>query len=499
MSGIRKQSITSSLLVYIGVGIGAINTYLFVKNGSFTKEQYALTRLFFDIGNNIYVLSCLGVIVVLYKFYPYYKDNIPDEENDLLGRSLVMVVFGFTGVCIAGYFVEPYVIQKFSGNAPLLVDYYHWIFVFACGITFYSVFEGYMWAMQKTVLTNFLRETGMRLLTFFMIMLYVFQWISFHEFILLFSFLYIILALTLIIFLWQKKLLYLTLKPSRATLKYRKKMTGMQLLIYGGTIITTLGQTIAGITIASLKGMEQTAIFSLALYASNLIQIPQRSIQSIATGVLVRAWKDKNYNEIHRIYQRSCINMLLLAILIFGNVWLNAKDGLQVLNIQEDYALGLRAMFVLGILKIIDAGTGLNGTVIAASNFWKFEFLSGILLLLLLIPLNYFFIKSFGFIGSAYAELIAYSVYNFVRFEFIRRKFNMQPFTIKTLYTLMVGIVAFTGVYFLFQHMGGWSAMILRSVIFSSIIIAAVFILKISPDAFQLLDVAKVRWHKMKK
>lgn len=496
MSGIRKQSIYSSILVYMGVAIGAVNTYFFVKNGSFTKEQYALTRLFFDIGNNIYILSSLGVIAVLYKFYPYYKDNIPDKANDLLGRSLVMVTLGFIGTCIAGYFLESFVMRKFSGNAPILVDYYQWIFVFACGITFYTVFEGYMWAMQKTVLTNFLRETGMRLLTFIMIMLYIFKWISFHQFMLLFAFLYIILATTLITYLWKYNYLHITLKPSRATIKYKKKMRGMQLLIYGGTIITTLGQTIAGITIASLKGMEQTAIFSLALYASNLVQIPQRSIQSIATGVLVRAWKDKNYPEILRIYQRSCINMLILAILIFGNVWLNAKDGLQVLDIQEDYALGLRAMFVLGMLKIIDAGTGLNGTVIGASNYWKFEFLSGVLLLLLLIPLNYFFVKQQGFIGSAYAELIAYSVYNFVRFEFIRRKFNMQPFTIKTVYTLIAGIAAFALVYFLFRDMSGWLTMFIRSALFSLIIIAAVFILKISPDAFQLFDIAKQRFKK---
>lgn len=496
---IRKQSIYSSLLVYMGVGVGALNTYFFVRNGSFSAEQYALTRLFFDIGNNIYVLSCLGVIAVLYKFYPYYKDNLPENKNDLLGRSLAMVSIGFVLTCLLGFVFEPLVIRKFSGNAPILVNYYQWIFVFACGLLYYSVLEGYMWALQQTVLTNFLRETGMRLITFILIVLYLFHWIDFHLFIVFFSFLYVVLAATLAIFLYKRGMLKLVLTPSVATRKYKKKMLGMQALIYGGTVITTIGQTIAGITIASLKGMEQTAIFSLALYASNLIQIPQRSIQSIATGVLVRAWKDKNFPEINRIYQRSCINMLLLAIIIFGNVWLNAADGLQVFDIQEDYALGIRAMFVLGILRIIDAGTGLNGTLIATSNFWKFEFLSGAILLFLLIPLNLFFVRKYGFLGSAYAELIAFTAYNIIRFEYIRRRFNMQPFTYKTIYTILAGSLAFAGVYFLLNSGHGWSAMFLRSILFSSLMLTAIFLLKLTPDAFQLWDIFKHKWQHLKK
>ena len=45
MAGIRKQAIITSILVYIGV-FGALNTYLFVKEGNFGPEQYGLTRLF---------------------------------------------------------------------------------------------------------------------------------------------------------------------------------------------------------------------------------------------------------------------------------------------------------------------------------------------------------------------------------------------------------------------------------------------------------------------
>ena len=73
MANIRKQAIISSLLVYLGFAIGAINTYFFTKNGSFTPDQFGLTRVFYDLGQNIYVFGSLGVIPIVTSFIPTTK------------------------------------------------------------------------------------------------------------------------------------------------------------------------------------------------------------------------------------------------------------------------------------------------------------------------------------------------------------------------------------------------------------------------------------------
>lgn len=493
MAGIRKQAITSSILVYIGILIGVVNMYFFVRNGSFTADQYGLTRLFFDVGQVVFVLASLGSIPVLYKFYPYYKDNLEDKDNDLLTRTLIISLIGFLLITLAGFVFEPLVVRKFSGRSKLFVDYYHWVFPFAFGLLFFSILEGYAWVLHKTVLSNFLKETALRLATTVFILLYYFNVISFQHFIWLFSSLYLIIAVILFIYLARKGMLHFSFKKSRVTKKFQKKMFGMQSLIFGGYIITTIGQTIDGILIASLKGLALTGVYTFAQYVATLIQVPQRSIQSISTGILVREWKEKNFTEISRIYSRSCINMLLLAIFIFGNIWLNAAHGLKVVNIQEDYTAALQAIFIIGITRMIDAGTGVNGTIIGTSNKWKFEFFSGVTMLAIRIPLAYYFVKNYGIIGSAYAELISLTVYNFIRFEFIRRKFNMQPFTIKTVYSIISGIAAFLVPYFLFGAIAGWAGILLRSFIFSTLLIALVYIFSLTPDAKQLWQVLRNR------
>jgi O-antigen/teichoic acid export membrane protein len=265
------------------------------------------------------------------------------------------------------------------------------------------------------------------------------------------------------------------------------------LLTFGGTCIASVAATIDVFIIAGFQNLTAVGIFVFAQYAANLIQVPQRSIQAVSAGVLSRAWKDKDYKEINRIYQRSCINLLLMSVFIFGNLWLNVQQGIVVLDIQKQYSEGLGVLLILGMVRIIDAGTGLNALVINTSTFWRFDFYSGVVLLAFRLPLTYFLIKNYGIIGSAFAELAAYSIYNFMRFEFLRRKFKMQPFDLKTLYSLLLAGGAYVFCFFLMKDIHGWLGIILRGSIFSTMMISGIIYWNLTPDAGQLLETVKKR------
>lgn len=494
MGNIRKQTIISSILVYIGFFIGAINTYLYIKEGHFSAEQFALTRVFFDIGQNFYVFASLGIIPIILKFYPYYKSNLPDNKNDLLSWALLTSLVGFTIVLIGGYLIEPLIVRKFTERSKLIVEYYHFIFPFAFGMLIFSVFEAYYWALHKTIIPNFLKETGLRILTLVLIVLNYFGLISYHTFIQLFSTLFIVISLILFGYLIYLNKWHFTLTRSKVTKRFFKKMMGMQGLIFGGMIINVLGQTMDSIFIASLKGLGFAGVYTLALYAANFVQVPQRTMQSIATGIISQAWKDKKYAEINRIYQRSSINMLLMSLFIFGFILLNITELFSVMHVKEDFNAAISLIVVLGLVRVIDAGTGVNGTIIATSTFWKFDFFSGVLMLAVRLPLTYFFIKKFGTIGAAYSELIGYSMYNFIRFEFLRRKFNMQPFTLKTLITLAMAASLFVLVYFGFNFLNGWASLVTKTMVFASAFIFLTIKLKLTPDSEQLIGSIKNRF-----
>lgn len=496
MGHIRRQTILSSLIIYLGFAIGFLNTYLYVKHGTFTPEQYGLTRLLNDVSATFFSFSTLGVITYIYKFHPFYKNNLSQKENDQLGFSLLIILFGFLLVIAGSIFLKPLFIRKFSARSLLFVNYYYWTLPFTLGLLLFNIFEAFAWFAQRSIFTNFLKETGLRLIQLVLILFFVVGWINFDGFIKWFSFSYLVIALMLIAYLARKKCINITFKISRVTKKFSKRIFSLMMLIYGGLIINTLAQYIDTIIIASVsvKGLTDVGIYTLATFIATTINVPQRSIISATVPVLSNSWKTKNYHEINRIYHRTSINLLLLALIIFFIIWLNVNDLFEVLHINKDFEAGKMVVLILGISKIIDAGTGVNSQIIGTSNFWRFEVFTGILLLSISIPLNYFLVKKFGINGSAISNLIAFTIYNAVRIIFIYREFKMQPFTSKTLYALLTTLLIYGLCYYGLGSWHGWLFIFIRSGLFIVLFSIAVIKLRLSPDAEMLFHTILTRF-----
>jgi O-antigen/teichoic acid export membrane protein len=496
MGQIRKQAIISSVIIYIGFFVGFVNTWFFTKNGSFTTYEYALTRLFFDVGQTMLAFASLGTMSVVYKFFPYYKDNLKQKENDLMTWAFVTALIGFVLVVIGGIVFEPLIVRKFIERSALFVEYYRWVFPFGMGLLFFILLEVFSGTLQKTIFPNFLKETALRLLTLILIAIYLLKLINFDVFIKLFSFQYLFIACVLGISLYQNRHLNFTFTVSRVTRKFKSKIVTLAAFVYTGQVIMILAQVMDSILIASLKGLALTGVFALASYIANLVQVPQRSIISVTLPALSQAWKDKNMKEIERIYSRTSINLLLIALFIFGGIWLNIKDAFKVMDIQDEYAAGLQVVFLLGISRIIDAGTGVNREIIGTSTQWRFDFLTGIILLALMLPLNYFLIKKIGIVGSGYANLISFTVYNIIRCIFLWKKYKLQPFGMNHLLSIGMAAGAYFICFFLLKGLEGWAGIFAKSILFTILFTAGVFLMKLTPDAMQLVETVQKRFGK---
>ena len=493
MSQIRRQSIISSIIIFIGFSIGFFNNLFFTKTDWFSPDQYGLTRSFFDFSQIIYAYSFLGLSAVIYKFSPYYKAHLKDEENDLLSWALLFSVIGFTIFLTGGIIFKSFFEQKFSANSKILVDYYYWIYPFGFSLLIFTILESYCWSLRRTVISSFLRETALRLLTTALILLFIFKIISYDTFIKLFACLYSVLVIILLMYLRQKKQLHLTFKVSKVSRRFGKKIVVFALFIFAGVAISTTAALFDSFTISSKipNGQVAMGIFAFSTYISNIIQVPQRSIVAITIPVLAEAWREKKYEVINKIYKRSSINLLLICLFLFGNIWLCYDDAIKVLQINPLYLQGKYVVLFFGLKLIVDMGTGVNGQIIGTSNFWRFEFLTGLILLVLIVPLNYFLIPAIGIVGAGISNFIAYTVYNIIRLIFLWQKFKMQPFSVKTLWAILMAPAIYVMVYFILQHLYGWPGIICKGLLYSSIFIAAAWYLKLTPDALPLVNTLK--------
>lgn len=488
MSQIRRQSIISSVMVYFGFALGILNTYLFTREGEggFTQEQYGLTGIFVAVASLMFSIANLGMTSYIYKFYPYYNDNLDKRRNDILTWALLVSLIGFCFVVIGGIYFKDLIIYKFGKNSPELVKYYNWIFPFGLGLTLYSILESYAWQLKKAIFTNFLREVQFRLFATILIVFTFIGWLGeFDLFIKIYSFTYLAIALILLVYLLTKGYVHLTFKVSIVTKKFYKKVLTLIKFVYGGTLVFAIANVFDTIVLASVSanGLAAVGVYTLAQYMASLIQAPQRGIISSSLGALSQAWKDKDLKRILWIYKQSSINQLIFAVGMFALIWLNFSDGIFTFHLKNDYLDARWVFFFIGIMRIMDMGTGLNSQIIATSTLWKFEFFTGVILLLITLPLNYILTKYyFDVAGPAISNLFTFAVYNAIRFWYLKKKFNMQPFTRKTLYTVLLGIGSYYCCYFLFDKYQGFLWLVIRSSCFIAIYGAGTIYLQLSSD-----------------
>ena len=444
MGIIQKQGIKSSYFIFLGFLIGAINLLVLFPM-FFSKNDQGLVRAMIDIGATLSVFCTLGTLPVVYKFYPFYNHYLGNNKNELPFLTLLINLLGFGILLIIGWQNKDFIIRKL-GKSPSLGHYFSYIYPYTFFLLLFYWLEAFAWGLHKGVMTNFLRETAIRVLTTILILLFGFHLIDLTQFIGLFSCIYLIPMLYLLYNLIQSKEWSIrNFTISNVTKRLKGRMISFALFVFAGQFFNLLARTNDTFMIVGLKGLSDASIFAIATYVSAILEIPQRSLTSISIPILAKSWKEKDFENIKHIYHKSVSNLLAIGLLLFGLIWLNIQNLVSFLNwISHKQGGGYDALvnlaFILGLAKLIDLATGVNAQIIGTSNYWKFDFFTNVMFVIISIPLNYFLIKHYDLTGLAYSNLIAYTIYNGVRFGFLYFKFNLQPYHWKHGFFLLFSI-----------------------------------------------------------
>jgi len=124
---------------------------------------------------------------------------------------------------------------------------------------------------------------------------------------------------------------------------------------------------------------------------------------------------------------------------------------------------------------------------------WRFDFVTGLILLAIALPLNYILTRQIGLLGPAISNLIAFTIYNLIRYIFLLRKFKMQPFTLQSLYALLIAAGGYLICYWLFNNYYGIQWMVIRSSVFLIIFLTLMVKLKLTPDVKPIIDSVRKR------
>lgn len=439
MGIVLNQSLKNTIITYIGFGIGGINTIYFypVFLGA---TYYALANYILSSANVIMPLFAIGMQNTLVKFYSQYETN--EERSRFLSFTVLFPLVVIIPIFLIGFYYFDEIVF-FLSKKNIIVKNYIWLipFIGLC-MAYFEIFYAWLRVHMHSVFGNFIKEVGLRLFSFFLIVSVYYNWITVEGFVYATAFVYFLALLVTMFYAFhiQKPVFQFTI-PDNVK----------DVLVY--TFYIILSGSVANLLLDGDKmilnqymNIENIAYYSVATYIALVISVPSRAMHQIVYPITAKLMHENKHDEMNILYKKTSINLQVVGGFVMLGIFVNINKLYEL--VPDEYAGGILVVFMIGLSKYFDLILGNNNAIIFNTKYYRAVLFLGVLLVLLTIILNMIFIPIYGIIGSAFATLLSITLYSLAKLLFVVKRLDLYPFTKQTLYSLALTFVLFLAFYF---------------------------------------------------
>lgn len=438
MGIIIRQSLKASLAGYLGTAIGAFNI-LWLSPKFLTPAQIGLITWIENVGLLLLILCSWGGGNLADRFFPVFKNN--DKQNN----GLLVFLFVYSYICFLFfgflfYLTQDIWLSYYADNAPENQMYFGYVWLYAVFLLQMMLLESYLRGYLRIAIPSLFREVVLRVLIIVSVIFYALQLLSFENLVFIRVLFYGLIGILLWFYIRHLKILYLQFHKSFLTKQRLKEIStyGTYILFAGaGTIVVMKIDTVM---IPAMLNNTALGIYMIAYFLGSILDIPRKAIAQISTPIIAQAWKENNLQLIQQIYQKSSLNQTIIACFLFLGIWLNIDSVFMIMPNGDVFKEGKWVVFFVALTRVVDMVTGVSSEILIQSKYFRFNFISIIILSILMIIGNYIFIPIYQIVGAAFATFLSFVLYNFIKFLFLWIKFGLQPFHFNNIKVLFLSI-----------------------------------------------------------
>lgn len=484
MGIIVNQSVKGTIYTYLGVVLGFVTTGILLPR-IYSTDQVGLLKILVAYSTLVAQFGTLGFNGVTIRLFPFFKDP-KSNHHGFLPMALLTGIAGCL-ITLGLYLIFKNWFIEFSiEKSALLIEYLNYLIVLIFFQIFFILFDGYYTALLNSIHGTFLREVFQRVLIIIWIALFYFDVASFRQFVI--GYIVSMSLPTLFILVTLIREGHFSLKMD---LPYLKKplLTSVGIMalfsILNGFSVIII-QTVDTIMVNGMIGLSATGVYSVCFFFGIFVSLPARAILKIANIVSADAWKNNDMAMIRNIYEKSCITLFIIGLLMFLGLWVNIENIFKILG--PEYVSGKWVIFFIGLGNLIDMSTGANSSILGSSARYKVQTGFLIILVISLILTNLLLIPTFGITGAAIGGAVSLTILNLLRFLYLWYKFKLQPFNYKFIVVTITGVIAWL-ISSLLPTLPLYILDILvRSSILTILFCLPVYLMKLSPDINEKAD-----------
>lgn len=474
MGIVLNQSFKNTITTYLGFGIGAINT-LFLYTNFLTDQYYGLVAFLLSAANIMMPFMAFGVHNAIVKFYSTFKSK--NSINSFLTLMLFLPLLFIIPTVFIGYLAYDAIVGWLSNENQIVENYVWHILILAVAMAYFEIFFAWTKVQLQTVFGNLMKEIFHRVCIMLLLFAVYFKWLSVDQFIYALVAVYVARMLIMKLYAYSvrfPKLKFQKIENRSSILKY-----AMLMIIAGSVamLILDIDKFMIGLM---LPDIEQVAYYSVAIFIATVIAVPQRAMHQIMLPLTAKYLNEKDEVALNDLYKRSSLTLLVVSGFIFLLIILNINQLYEIL--PEKFTGGLFVVLIVSLAKLYDNSLGNNNAILFNSDYYRMVLFFGVLLAIMAIVLNWIFIPIYGIEGSAFATFLAVFIYNTIKIVFVKRKFNMLPFTKNSAKIVFVLLIISVGFYFWEFPFNPFVNIILKSGFIGLIYFSLIYKLNVSED-----------------
>ena len=489
MGIIQKQAVRNTVIQVAGNMFGAVTRLLMPL--VLSAAEIGVFQILDAISGFFKMVFNLGFTQVLSRLFPKYRD----EENGHHGFlafgiyiSLIGIVFSYILYFILG--TEFWV--NVNDENYLLVQSFVWLVIprIFFRILFVNV-DGYVKMLFNSVIGSFLESLVIKIVIATGVLLFWLTYIEYSAVVYFYMLAFCIPGVVIIIYALAKTKKITAPAPELYAKENRKQLSSLMLF---GMLAGASGSLVLYVDtymVTNLISVEAIGIYGTLFFAARLIIMPSRAINAIANTVLAESWKENDMDNILLVYRKSCLNQLLLGGFLYVLGWGLIESALSFSEKFNEYSDHIYVFFFLGLSVIIEMATGTNSAVISTSKKYRYNTYFILILVAVLITTNFIFIKYFSLEGAAMASAVSVLIVNLIRWAFLYKTYNLQPFNWAFFKTLFFVAGMMCVAQFLNVSDNQLINLLSKGVILTALFWGGAILLKLSPDINEWLTKIK--------
>lgn len=439
MGIVLNQSLKNTIITYIGFAIGGIST-IFLFPSILGKTYYGLSNYILSCANVIMPLFAIGMQNTLVKFYSQCKTE--KEQNQFLSFSVVFPLVLTIPLLLLGLFFYDEISLFVTKKNPIVKEFIYLIPFIGLCMAYFEIFYAWARVHMHSVFGNFIKEVGLRLFSLIALVGMYLGWITAIEFIYLTAGIYFVALLITMLYAFKVK------KPDfQLSIPHNVKgiLEYTFYIILSGSVANLL---LDGDKIMLNQYMDigNIAFYSVATYIALVISVPSRAMHQIVYPITAKLMHENKHDELNDLYKKTSVNLQIVGGFVMLCIFVNIDQLYEML--PKDYAGGIWIVFIIGISKYFDLILGNNNAIIFNSKYYRMVLFLGLMLVFFTIVLNRIFIPLYGITGSAIATLLSITIYSVAKLMFVVKRMHLYPFTIQTVYSIIITAILFVLFYF---------------------------------------------------